>query len=129
MTMQLTGVKELKAKLGKISGPELTLAIERGLYLAAEEIMTASKQIVPLDLGTLRGSGHVKPPVSMGGHTEVELGYGGAASAYAIIQHERTDFRHTGGRQAKYLERPLLDAIPQMSAILGRPIKTHLSRA
>jgi hypothetical protein len=74
------------------------------LNLEANLIMTESKRDTPVDTGTLRGSGHVQPP-KVGLQTlSVTMGFGGAASAYAIIQHERTDLRHQSGT-AKFLER------------------------
>ena len=79
------------------------------LYREGERIMTVSKTLVPVDTGVLRASGHVKQPEYGSGRVTVVLGYGGAAAAYARVQHERTDFHHTVG-QAKYLEQPVLEA-------------------
>jgi len=80
--------------------------ISRGLSLVAESVMTISKTMAPVDLGTLRSSGQVKPVKRENLDFSVELIYGGAASEYASIQHERLDYFHSVG-QAKYLEEPL----------------------
>lgn len=84
------------------------------LYFEGELIMTRSKEeFVPVDLGTLKNSGMVSPPEFSGNAVVVELSYGGAASDYAIIQHENLEFRHKVGG-AKYLERPLKEATAGM---------------
>lgn len=88
------------------------------LYLQAEAVMTESKRdYVPVDLGILRASGHVLPPVEEDRRTKVQLVFGGAAKAYAIVQHERLDFKHTTGGP-KYLERPLMAAYGRIRAAL-----------
>ena len=92
------------------------------LYREAESIMTRSKaDFVPVDTGVLKASGHVQPPEITRGRVSVTLGYGGAASAYALVQHERTDFHHTVG-QAKYLEQPVLEA----AAGLGQRVASRM---
>lgn len=88
-----------------------------------EEIMTASKQQAPVDFGILKGSGFVDGPVKIApAHLQVTLAYGGAAEAYALVQHERTDFRHTVGN-AKYLERPARAAAKGMASRMKRRIR------
>lgn len=89
---------------------ELPQAVAAALYQEAEAIMADSKaNYVPVDTGVLRDSGYVEQPEIDGNEISVTLGYGGAASAYALVQHERLDFHHTVGGP-KYLERPFLDA-------------------
>ncbi len=67
------------------------LMLGRALYREAERIMADSKQHhVPVDLGTLKGSGHVQLPVVSGTRVVVTMGYGGAASGYAVYLHEGT---------------------------------------
>lgn len=80
-------------------------ALAAELFREGQETMTESKPLVPVDLGTLRNSGTVFEPEFDQGRVSVSLGYGGAASDYALVQHERTDYTHTVG-QAKYLEAP-----------------------
>ena len=88
--------------------------IERGiddvvagsLYRWGERVMTESKeQEVPVDTGTLRSSGMVELERN-GSVISVALGYGGAASNYAIAVHE-TNKNYRGGRKWKYLEDPI----------------------
>lgn len=92
----------------------------RALYVEGNRIMTVSKRdYVPVDQGVLRASGHVRQPHIRGTWAEVVLGYGGAASGYALVQHERLDYAHNVG-QAKYLERPVNDAASGFGARLER---------
>jgi len=85
-------------------------ALAGGVAMEGERIMTKSKRVVPVDLGTLRASGFVERPKTVRDTVTVTLGYGGAAKAYALVQHEREDFNHPGQGSAKYLERPVNEA-------------------
>ncbi len=118
----VVGLDELQAKL-KASGKRATVALAGPLRLEAELIMTEAKQLAPVDLGTLRASGVVQSPDVGPKRVTVELGFGGAAAAYALIQHERTDFTHTVG-QAKFLEQPMKAA----KAGFGTRLAKHVDR-
>jgi hypothetical protein len=102
------------------------------LYQEAQIDMTESKKRCPVyspDLGrvpthvggTLRASGHVLRPVTKGKVTHVDLVYGGAAEAYAIVQHEGLDFHHNVG-EARYLASVLEESAPHMAARIARRI-------
>jgi len=81
------------------------------LYKEAEGVMSDSKQhYVPVDVGTLKSSGHVQLPKIKKGEVSVTLGYGGAAKDYALTQHENLTFNHKVG-QAKYLSIPFKKAL------------------
>lgn len=120
VTVTVTMSPGLKAVLAKLSTPAKYVAV--ALYQEAEEVMGKSKEAyVPVDQGTLRGTGHVQPPEIHGGRVWVELGYGGPAAPYALVQHEHLGYRHTVGR-AKYLEQAVLDSVPGMSDRLAASI-------
>lgn len=79
-------------------------AVGSYLYSVGEEILTDVKASgpgrgVPVDTGTLRNSLRVVRQ-----DEGVDLVAGGAAAPYALVQHERTDFRHTVG-EPRYLVR------------------------
>lgn len=93
--------------------------MKRLLYAEAQEIMTNSRPLVPHHIGTLRGSGTVGLPHSNANVVQVEFGYGGAASAYAVVQHENLSFEHPRGGQAMFLEDAVRDAIPNMAQRLA----------
>ncbi len=94
--------------------------VARALKLAAEAIMTQSKStFVPVDLGALKNSGHVREPErGRGREISVALVYGGPAAPYAIVQHEG-DFQHKVGTR-KYLEKPLMLAVPTLARDMAR---------
>ena len=78
-------------------------AAETALYQGGSIIMTEAKKRAPLDVGTLRNSGYVTLPKREGDEVFVEVGFGGAAKAYAVKQHEELSYHHEVG-EAKYLE-------------------------
>ena len=92
----------------------------QGLYASGVAIMGKAQEIVPLDLGPLRASGTVLPPEISGNTISVTLGFGGAAEAYAWRQHEDLTYKHAPGRQAKYLEQPMMAEEPN---IMGRVVE------
>jgi hypothetical protein len=113
----------------------------RALRVEAEvEVMTPAKKSirggegVPVDLGPLRSSGHVKDVERRGKELSVAMGFGGPAGAgnlgetnreyvgYAIIQHENPNFHHTVGSW-KYLEIPFNRAIVGMAERIAKEVK------
>jgi hypothetical protein len=113
-----TGGAELIAFIGRLvrAWPMAALA---ALKAEAEIEMAESQERVPVDTGLLRASGYVAEPEAHGSILSVELGYGGAASDYAVIVHEDLDAIHPHG-EAKYLEGPLVESEPYLAARIGR---------
>jgi len=109
------------------------------LYGIAEEVMTASKDIVPVDTGALKSTGHVQLPKISGPIVEVTLGYGGVAKGtfkspdgkrviragdeigYGFYVHEDPTARHPSG-QWKYLEEPLAAKMKDFDRLLAEAI-------
>jgi hypothetical protein len=91
------------------------------LRTEAEIEMAEAKQRTPVDSGSLRASGYVDTPVISGRKISVELGFGGAASEYAVIVHENMDAHHPVG-QAKFLESVLQESAPYLADRLARRI-------
>ena len=85
--VKLEGVEKVRKALADAGrrGPQL---LGRALFLEGEAIMARSKPLVPVFEGALRASGFVKLPVIRGRSVSVTLGYGGAASRYAVFIHE-----------------------------------------
>ncbi len=131
LTMKLGGFNELEAALKK-SKLKAPFAIAGPLRLEAEEIMTKAKRNTPVDLGTLRSSGHVRKPVFKGKTVSVTLGFGGAASAYALAVHEhpsryspptwRGGVSFTSGGP-HFLSRPMKEARKGLGRRLARNMK------
>jgi hypothetical protein len=83
------------------------------LYASGEAVMTDSKEnYVPVVDGTLRGSGFVEEPKLKGSTLSVTLGYGGAASEYAVVVHEAPPTYGQG--KNKYLTTPLYMSAPDI---------------
>lgn len=69
----------------------LKKAVKRELLRHAEEVMTESKQRVPVKTGALMNTGKVMPPVETGTTVQVDLGYGDESVDYALIVHEEVN--------------------------------------
>lgn len=122
---------QLKARLARMRSSSTLEKVGVALYSFGEIIMTASKQECPVDTGTLRASGHVDQPKISGSSIVVRLGYGGAASGYAIFVHEghRTNGGGTSVAPRKFLEGPMLNHAGQFGSFLGPKLGTALKSA
>jgi hypothetical protein len=98
----LTGQQELRAVLMR-APQHAQNALGRALWREGTIIMAKSMtQYVPIDMGTLKGSAVVARPTKVGAFgVLVQMGYGGAAKAYAVKQHEDTSLSHPPKRQRK----------------------------
>jgi hypothetical protein len=99
MSFEVSGIEAVNRRLEQLAvapeGAGVDAARASALHLLGEAAMLA-----PVDTGDLRGSGNV-----------AELPDGAAVrfqTRYAAVQHERLDFNHPRGGQAKYLEAPLI---------------------
>ncbi|MCA1195131.1 hypothetical protein [Saccharopolyspora sp. 6V] len=89
----------------------------RGLRLAAEHVLGASRQRAPLEEGTLERSGVASVD---------EIGLTAAVSydtPYAARQHEELTWRHDPGRTAKYLEHPMIEERDTVGDIVAAEIR------
>ena len=114
---------QLDALLAQVPGNAID-EVGRALHDEALVAFNRSQAIVPFRWGILQGSGQVRAPKLSASGVDVELSYGGAASAYAMIMHEG-NFNFRGGRQNKYLEKPVQAAIPR----IGPAVRAALERA
>ena len=105
--MSMPNVDEVRKVLKELGDKQAAQVLGSALHIEALHIMQESQRQVPVDTGILRASGTVLPPETDGRNARVVMGYGGAASDYATIQHERLDFAHRPPGKAKYLEDPL----------------------
>ena len=128
--MEIKFTVEIPDIEGLLKGQEAAI-IAAGLPGMVEEMETIrsnSMEIVPVDSGDLRNSALVVGThTAVGGEkATVAIGYGGIASAYAVIQHENPNFRHAEGKTWKYLEIPAMNAINGMGERLADSIKAVL---
>ena len=122
--ISLSGLDRLRLLLAT-AHPNATRHLGAALYQEAQAIMAVSQRQVPVRYGILKASGHVFEPEVRGNDITVTLGYGGAASPYSVIVHERifrTDkfgqtvlIRHDPPTKAKFLEDPALAAVPDLA--------------
>jgi hypothetical protein len=122
VNIKLTGVPDARRRLANITS-EGSKAMARALYVEGETIMADSKgKYVPVKSGNLRSSGHVQKPKQ---HKKygwvIDLGYGGPAVPYAVVQHERMDYYHRHG-ESKYLEKPALKRAPKIGRNVSKAV-------
>src|SRR5687767_5476077 len=87
MSFELKGKEAMAREIARIAR-RFPVSLETAMRFEGELVMTRSKRdFVPVDFGTLKGSGHVESR-RRGKDIEVVLSYGGAAAAYALAVHE-----------------------------------------
>ncbi len=96
----------------------------QALSARAQLMMAASTRIAPWDTRTLIQSARVLTPVVSGDSVTVTLGYGGAASKYAEVQHEKFPRKRKPGRTWHYL----LDPVVEQSRDLPADISDRIAR-
>lgn len=125
--VSLLGTEQLSAMLAA-AGAAIPDVLAQALTEEAQLMFAESQRMVPRRTGVLAASGQVLPAEVSGTTVSVKLGYGGAASSYALIVHENLAANHTGGRSAKYLEIPVLRRIPKLQQNLTRRIERVVKR-
>lgn len=105
-------------------GPKVTAKTQqgavRGLQRGTEHWLGASREIVPIDEGTLERSGvaSVDAP-SLTGAVSYD-------TPYAVRQHEELDWQHDEGRSAKYVEIPMNAERDTIGEIVAAEIRRSL---
>ena len=107
ISLDVIGLDQIATAL-KALGDQAAPVLAKILYQEAEfRVMPEAKKQAPHDLGILEASGMVALPKISGTTVTVEIGFGGAASDYALRQHEELEWHHPqAGKKAKYLEDP-----------------------
>ena len=123
MRMTWRGVDKFSRWLNDTPGV-VVKDVEAALFQEGENMMGVSVRRTPVDTGNLRASGHVKPPKTRGGQTEVVLAYG---TDYAIYVHEILANLHPSG-QAKYLESAVKDGASGFNSRLKSRIRASVTR-
>ncbi len=92
----------------ELYGKALEERFLQGVQLWAEMTMTLAKAVyVPVLTGTLRASGYVTEAIPHPDGWVIELGFGGAATKYAFVVHERP--KSVGQGKNKYLYKAVVD--------------------
>jgi hypothetical protein len=129
-SIEITGLSKILRITDK--GAEVAKqAIAQGLYLEAQMAFNESQTLVPIDTGILRTSGHITSPKVTPESVEITIAYGGPATDYAYIVHERIyapsgkKVYHKPPTRAKYLETP----VKRRSKGMGKRLTTFVHRA
>lgn len=125
--IEITGVERLQRALTE-AGARANEGAAAGLTRVAETIISDAVPLVPVDTGTLRASHLVQPPEMSESNVTVTFGFGGAASDYAVVVHERMDVHHPVG-QAKFLEEPTLAHADTLANELAAHIERYIRGA
>lgn len=108
---------------GDLVDGRMKVGAVRGLTKGTEHVLTESRKVVPIEEGTLERSGVASvDPATMQGAISYD-------TVYAVPQHENLDWQHDTGRQAKYLEEPLLRERDTVGAIVAAEIRRELRGA
>lgn len=126
--IELIGIEKLEKLFSNLTVQQTLGVLARGLNEEAQIIMKESLRRVPVDVGTLRRSATILPPKMNGSNIEIEMGYGGAASSYAMDQHENPNYRHKKGQSWKYLEGPVREYMPYLERALTDRIQSYFER-
>lgn len=104
MPMELTGIQDVLDKMAAALSSAGDLTVD-GMWDAVADLGQRAAERAPVDEGALRGS------LAMGVETEGETIVGEVrfTEKYAAVQHERVDFHHPKGGEAKYLEKAALE--------------------
>lgn len=102
---------------GKAISQEMRKAAVVGLTKWAELVLQKARSIVPLDEATLERSGVASvDPAELSAAVSFD-------TPYAVVQHEDLTLTHAPGREAKYLEKPLVASRPLAGPMIAKEIK------
>lgn len=145
----MDGMKDLQDTLARIEreAPQVLSTITRDV---AVEILRLAVLKAPVDTGHLRESGSVEiqgvtvagssggvqatgqPPPATGTSVTARIGFNATTKdgkrSYAQIQHERIDFNHPKGGEAKYLEKALEEVADRVQGWMQRDWNAFIER-
>lgn len=125
IVIAVRGIPQVQAGLTAYQA-EIREALVQEVAREGEEIMTESKQLVPVLTGALRASGHVLPVAQTPSGVRLTLAYGNSAVKYAIYVHERVELRHPVG-MARFLAVPAEIAAEGMAGRIAAGIRARLA--
>jgi hypothetical protein len=108
MSVTVRGEAAIRRELLKLA-KKYPGAAGAALYQEGMGLWNAAVKRTPVEFGVLRNSAYVSPPTQRGANVTVEVGFG---TEYAIPQHERLDYQHPRGGEAKYLSNAIALAQP-----------------
>ena len=118
---EIEGAQELRNML-EVSGKDAGRVVAQVITEEANTIFGKALVLTPVDTGALRGSGGVSAPMNTPEGIGVDIFFGGPAAPYAMYVHEIIGNYHNPPTQAKYLEQPFMERLPEIQANLARRI-------
>lgn len=118
---EIEGAQELRNML-EVSGKDAGRVVAQVINEEANTIFGKALVLTPVDTGALRGSGGVSAPMQTPEGIAVDIFFGGPAASYAMYVHEIIGNYHNPPTQAKYLEQPFMERLPEIQANLARRI-------
>lgn len=103
---------------------KIAQAAQEALIKCAADLQTRSVNRAPIDTGKLREN-CVVDTSQIGGGT-IRVGYSPEVDAYSMIQHERLDFNHPRGGEAKFLENPFNENLDKYYAFILDEVRKAL---
>ena len=107
---------------GRAAKRRMARAIAGAGRMSLNHLHGESQRRAPVDEGTLRGTSHVEFEAD-------DDGFEGRVvfpEVYAEVQHERTDFHHPIGGEAKFLENPLKENADRYLAAIAAAARRAL---
>lgn len=117
----IEGANELK-KMLEVSGAGAGKLVGQVITEEANVIFGKALILTPIDTGALRGSGGVSAPQNFPNGIGVDIFFGGPAAPYALYVHEIVYYQHNSPTQAKFLEAPFMERLPEIQQNLARRI-------
>lgn len=103
---------------GDAINQKITAGAIRGLTKAASYVHSRTIPKTPIDTGALRNSLQITPASFGNPQSSIHSNL-----PYAVIQHERMDFAHPGGGQAKFLELAVRESSDAITTIINSEIQ------
>jgi hypothetical protein len=120
-TFELEGAQELRNML-EFSGKDAGRVVGQVILEEANMIFAKAMVLTPIDTGALRGSGGVSAPMNTPQGIGVDIFFGGPAAPYALYVHEIMYYKHNSPTQAKFLEQPFMERLPEIQQNMVRRI-------
>jgi len=127
--LQITGDKKASANMRRIV-KKYGNVFDKAVEEFADELKPEIEEQTPMDSGAMvstlrRGKDQGNVYLAMGGkEVEVATDYNiKKTQNYTIRQHEDLTLNHPGGGNAKFMERPFLEAIPGLAGKVATIIK------
>lgn len=118
---EIEGAQELRNML-EVSGRDAGRVVGQVITEEANTIFGKALILTPVDTGALRGSGGVSAPMQTQAGIGVDIFFGGPAAPYAMYVHEIIGNYHNAPTQAKYLEQPFMERLPEIQSNMARRI-------